>query len=122
MGSERTPITARVRRVALVGLLALGAPLAAACQPAPPPPQPVCSPITEAQNDAATLGMTLAQVQQAIGNKRLGLLSRFEWDDGDVWETYEYEQSFGANDCYQFVLYDFENGRLTDKYWSAVIK
>lgn len=52
----------------------------------------------------------------------IGLVNRLERDDGEVWETYEYEQSFGANDCAQFVLHEFENGRLTDKCWSAVIK
>ena len=120
MGLERNT-TSTVRRLAAAGLLAVAAPLVA-CQPAPPPPQLTCDPITEAQNDAATIGMTLAQVQQAIGNKRLVLETRMEFSDGEIWEMYGYEQSFEANDCYQFVLYDFENGRLTDKLWSAVVK
>ena len=120
MGIERTTTTT-IRRLTSVALLALAVPLAA-CQPPPPPPQPTCDPITEAQNDAVTNGMTLAQVQQAIGNKRLTLMSRMEFSDGVVWEMYEYEQSWDANDCSQWVLYDFENGRLTDKYWSAVVK
>ena len=120
MGTKRKSTT-NVRRLTAVGLLALAVPLAA-CEPAPPPPQPTCDPITEAQNNAVTNGMTLAQVQAAIGNKRLVLESRMEFSDGEVWEMYGYEQTWDANNCSQFVLYDFENGRLTDKFWSAVVK
>ncbi len=120
MGTKRKS-TNRVRRLTAVGALALAAPLAA-CEPAPPPPQPTCDPITEAQNDVVVNGMTRAQVQHAIGGKRLVLEERLEFAGGEVWETYSYEQTWEANDCYQLVLFGFENGVLTDRYWSAVVK
>ena len=118
MGTKRK--STNVRRIAAVGVVALAAPLAA-CQPPPPPPEPVCDPITKAQDDAAHNGMTLAQVQQALGNKRLVLEERVEIS-GDVYETYSYEQTWEANDCAQLAFYGFENGRLADRYWSAVVK
>ena len=121
MGTKRKSTT-NVRGLTAVGLLALAAPLAA-CQPAPPPPpQKTCDPITVAQNDVVVNGMTRAQVQAAIGGKRLVLEERLEFADGEVWETYSYEQTWEANDCEQLVLFGFENDRLVERYWSAVVK
>jgi hypothetical protein len=113
-----------MRAVGAAGMLAGTVTLGACQQAPPPPPKPVCDPITEEQNAAVQVGMTLADVQWLTG-KQLTLSSEYRYDLSTgpvVWQTYIWDLDFSVHGCGQYVSYSFENGRLTSKSWMKVIK
>ncbi|MCX6526005.1 MAG: hypothetical protein NTX58_14780 [Actinobacteria bacterium] len=87
------------------GFAALG--VITGCEP--PPPPPVSNLVTNAQFNVIVEGMSLADVEWALG-KRLTLFSQSNTSYGDVtFGSRIYVDSFELGSCFQSVGFSFDN-------------
>ncbi len=112
-----------MKRVYVVLATAAAVLIAAGCEP--PPPAKVCDFVTAEQFASVQDGWTRPQVEAALG-KPLTLTYTYSYEQYDgttvTYETWEWNQDYDANGCYQNVSFDFEDGVLTGSSWGKVIK